>query len=906
MSLVTEFDPVTSLANKYNLNSKKVISSSYWKVPDTRNNLTCVACHESDPLVAVASASKDSNIFIYEVSAPSSSSLQSHSSVHDDSQNDDDDNFTNDNKSYYSHTDNHRSRAIHGRKTSNPLDQPSSNCSLKKSKSTSNISKNSDEESDNHHIKSRSVSESLSSSSIHSRKVHYSRPSDRTPILTHHQTISLGGIHSIAWVPPKNQLSDYGNVIATGHSSGLVHLVMLPDPYINNGPAEILSRFNHTRHLSANSITSSRIRTLNIATNTWTCCPQSSILTMLSEHLFLWDPSRGDLPIIKQKTKKARSFHASPIRNGIVSLATDRGISIMDIRYKHPTALAPPTANDGLVSLVRWSPLDENRVASVHDQTFIKVWDIRAGAPLVTLDGHYDKINSIDWSVTNKNEFFSASSDSTVRLWDLEKCTENLDLSSGKPSVENTSSTAIAGSAHCAAPGIRPDTSGDWLPSKSWRLYRQRLAKDNSVPSYNYFLDNIQNSDSPCSTIFSNNKEYLGLGTVNLSLGGTGDYRKASRYTVPQMITIDSEGFFGLHSRLPSTIPDEEEDDSEVVDCSIYNSTTTKVNSEKSSSVEEQQVVDASYTDSDSQSDTMSDKGSIDLTASSPLNIPKRRSAVVPKKDIPYGDSGETNRRSLDSLASMSSKSSAHEGDSGLEVSDHDTFSDTSSLPASPAAAPSSLPVTNSVPYLDQATTSFKNINISEPSSISRGNSPASSTSFDYTATVEPLKVVKTKSNSPTIPPTSALKSSSSSKRNHKRGKSVAFTLDSNYNLLSEPETQVNHSIQDSQPRNSSAVENMTPEEYHKYQVELYEKIQLEQKRLQEYERKQLEQQKKTRHQSTVYTTLLPSSALDMYPDEEEHNSYDEYNNNNTQRRVVTNRQSLPAIPYLVNPINYS
>lgn len=73
---------------------------------------------------------------------------------------------------------------------------------------------------------------------------------------------------------------------------------------------------------------------------------------------------------------------------------------------QNPPSLAPPNANEGIVSLVKWSPLDENRVASVHDQTIIKIWDIRGGSPLMTLDGHYDKINSIDWSLTNENEFF--------------------------------------------------------------------------------------------------------------------------------------------------------------------------------------------------------------------------------------------------------------------------------------------------------------------------------------------------------------------------------------------------------------------------------------------------------------------------------------------------------------------
>lgn len=544
-------DPVHSLGNKYNLNSKNVISSSYWKVPDSKTNLTSVACHETDPLIAVASGSRDSNLFIYEVGASSvqsnksssdtASPTSSTSTLYDSDSHSDDSNFPRKIKPFIPTDGSSPSKHSHHSTSRRAVSE-----NLSFAKQSSHNTTTTTRSSKHRHSASTASDFSLSSSSTLSSSSSYTRPLNKSPILIHHQTISLSGIHSLAWVPAKHKLSDYGNVLATGHS-GIVHLVMLPDPYANNGPAEILSRFNHTRHLPADQITSSRIRSLNIAGSTWRCCPESSIISLFSERLFLWDPSRGDIPIVKQKTRKARSLHASPIRNGIVSLATERGISIMDIRYKNPAPLAPPTANDGVVSLVKWSPIDENRVASVHDQNIIKIWDIRAGAPLMTLDGHYDMVNSIDWSSTNSNEFFSASSDGTVRLWDLQKYAD-LDVN------DDAALTAAAASTNVK------DTSGDWLPSNNWRLYRQRLARENSSPSYSYFLDNIQNPKSPCTTIFSNKKEYLALGTVQLPLGALTNSNSTT--TVPQMITIDNEGFFGLHSRIPEESLEKDEKDS--------------------------------------------------------------------------------------------------------------------------------------------------------------------------------------------------------------------------------------------------------------------------------------------------------------------------------------------------------
>lgn len=232
----------------------------------------------------------------------------------------------------------------------------------------------------------------------------------------------------------------------------------------------------------------------------------------------------------------------------------------MDLRYKNPSALAPPEENDGLVSIVKWSSLDENKVASVHDQTNIKIWDIRAGAPLLTLDGHYDRINALEWSTVNDNEMYSASSDGTVRMWDIGKCAGNdkQNKRNSAPQIGGVardsavSAAALKRSKSTNSPG-RPlysvgasgaVDSADWLPSKSWRLYRQRLARENSIPSYNYFLDN-QNPKSPCTTIFSNNKEFLALASVKMPAHHGYDASSA-----PQLVSIDNNGFFGVHSKI--------------------------------------------------------------------------------------------------------------------------------------------------------------------------------------------------------------------------------------------------------------------------------------------------------------------------------------------------------------------
>lgn len=589
-------DPALCLSNKYTLNSKSVVSSAYWKVPDSKSHLTAVACHDTDPLVAVASGSRDSNLFIYEVSAPQEDHLfpPEQDGYHGDCADED--------INYYKHTTFHRSNAIQKRSTARKI-----------------------------HKRSVSENSALPPSPISSPVT--SQDQQVSPILTHHQTITLGGIHSLAWVSSKHHLGAHGDVLATGHNSGLLHFVMLPDPYANNGPAEILHRFNHSRHLSPEKVTSSRIRTINLASSAWNCCPQSSIVSLFSEHLYMWDPARPETPIVIQRTRRARSLNISPLRNGIVSLATDRGVSIMDVRYKNPVALAPPNDNDGLVSLVKWSSIDENRVASVHDQTLIKIWDIRTGSPLVCLEGHYDKINSIEWSTTSADEFCSASADGTVRIWDIKKCTDLDDSNNSFSSRNNSSIPSSLSSPSTPQSGRRhirsrsEDYAADWLPSQSWRLYRQRLARENSLPSYNYFLDN-QNPQSPCTTIFSNNKEFIGLATVHMPVHGG-----VSASSRPHLVSIDNSGFFGIHSKIGANdeIPIKQDEISgEIADMcthpySAKNPLTQRPSLESLASLSSNSAGDGSLDHQldDSTSDTSSS------IPSSPRTEPRRDSAEI-------------------------------------------------------------------------------------------------------------------------------------------------------------------------------------------------------------------------------------------------------------------------------------
>lgn len=346
-------------------------------------------------------------------------------------------------------------------------------------------------------------------------------PLNDTPELYHHRTVTMKPIYSLAWMPQTNNVCSSNGLLLTGHANN-VTLVKIPDPRDDEPLARSLIKYKHPRHLDPSEITSTRIKTLNVVGPSWTCCTNSSFVSLFSNHLFLWDSSRGDTPIVKQRFK-ASSFDTSPFRNGVVSLATDCGISILDIRYKNPSPLAPPPTNSSPASLIKWSPLNENVVASVHDQSLVQIWDIRAGAPLYSFDGHFDKVNAIDWSLSNSNLVYSASSDGTVRLWDLEN-----------PAVINQT--------HYSP----PLSTNKHHPNTKWSSYRQRNARKNYSPHFNYYLDKNHGKNSP-PTIYNSKKEFIALGNIQLK------YPHSD--SISQILTIDNGGFFAMHSPVPKTQP---------------------------------------------------------------------------------------------------------------------------------------------------------------------------------------------------------------------------------------------------------------------------------------------------------------------------------------------------------------
>ncbi|QNP97753.1 protein DSE1 [Yarrowia lipolytica] len=353
--------------------------------------------------------------------------------------------------------------------------------------------------------------------------------------LIHHQTISLPAIHGLKWLSPSQQVADLGNILATSHSNGLAHLVLLPDCY-SSDPAEILKRFNHKHHVSIKDTLSTRIKHLELTTPAWRSSVSSSLATLYSQHLFLWDPSRGDTPVLTRKVKRAEAFSLSPFQDGQVAAACGKYTSLLDLRAKSGSV----NLLAGNTNLCAYSPMNSNLLATAHSdvsglqENCVRIWDSRHTAgPLHKLEGHTDQIRSLEWSKFNPCELHTSSNDGSLRLWNIGRQQET----KARPSLE-------VYSGDLAAQWDEQKASAQWLPRSARQMQQRGLA-------FNVAPLNIQKKEKkekkPALYSSSVIAKTPHAAVASASFMPTGSMH-------PSVVTVDSYGSLGIHS-MPSATP---------------------------------------------------------------------------------------------------------------------------------------------------------------------------------------------------------------------------------------------------------------------------------------------------------------------------------------------------------------
>ncbi|ODV81153.1 WD40 repeat-like protein, partial [Suhomyces tanzawaensis NRRL Y-17324] len=236
--------------------------------------------------------------------------------------------------------------------------------------------------------------------------------------LTHHNTISLPNIHSMKWLPSNPRY------LVTGNSKGYAHLISVPSVRDNledeDASAEICKRFNHKKHLrnKTEDEKNASISKLNFLNS-------DLLLSLYSNHLFHWDirsTESQSKPSPLSISTIAGIYNFDPVSKSSnnVGICGRFGVSLFDLRqprFNMPKSVANEANRKKLgANLIKWNPNDENVFASSHGDGVVRLWDIRKQESFTSLNGHQDKVTSIEW---NNGDIFTGSRDGNIIHWDL-------------------------------------------------------------------------------------------------------------------------------------------------------------------------------------------------------------------------------------------------------------------------------------------------------------------------------------------------------------------------------------------------------------------------------------------------------------------------------------------------------
>ncbi|XP_027059710.1 F-box-like/WD repeat-containing protein TBL1XR1-A [Pocillopora damicornis] len=159
---------------------------------------------------------------------------------------------------------------------------------------------------------------------------------------------------------------------------------------------------------------------------------------------FVWDSNNWEV-------KQQFSFHQAPIldvdwqnNTSFASCSTDKIIHVCKIGVEKPVKSFQGHTSE--VNTIRWDP-SGSFLASCSDDLSAKIWSTKQDTWLFDLQGHKKEIYTVTWSPTGPTTVFpnaplllaSASYDTTVKLWELERGSCVLSLSKHQEAVHSLS-----------------------------------------------------------------------------------------------------------------------------------------------------------------------------------------------------------------------------------------------------------------------------------------------------------------------------------------------------------------------------------------------------------------------------------------------------------------------------------
>ncbi len=192
------------------------------------------------------------------------------------------------------------------------------------------------------------------------------------------------------------------------------------------GPVHSVAVFSTRRLISASSDETLRLWDLEVSTAIQSLVAETDPVTAVApidyrkvvaasgKTLRLWDLESGE--ILQSLTGHADPVFAIKVLNKRrLILASSEGMLLWDLDTNETSPLLT-SVQTGPVSAVE--VLDEQRLVLPSPDGTIRMWDLRTGEILHTLEGHKDWVSAL--AVLDHRRLISASADRTLRLWDVE------------------------------------------------------------------------------------------------------------------------------------------------------------------------------------------------------------------------------------------------------------------------------------------------------------------------------------------------------------------------------------------------------------------------------------------------------------------------------------------------------
>jgi WD40 repeat protein len=132
----------------------------------------------------------------------------------------------------------------------------------------------------------------------------------------------------------------------------------------------------------------------------------------------LWDLNDGLL--LQSIEEPSRSIDISQDGSRLISVSSGNDASVKLWKLSNSTLSFLQTIGGfiGRVLDISISP-DSKTIASGHEDTKVRLWDIETSSTIQVLGGHEDIVTGVDFSSDGK-ELVTASSHGVINLWDLE------------------------------------------------------------------------------------------------------------------------------------------------------------------------------------------------------------------------------------------------------------------------------------------------------------------------------------------------------------------------------------------------------------------------------------------------------------------------------------------------------